>query len=62
MRDDEWRGFSKAELDTLLKCLERRVEIVIQGKTAKVTLGFELDAAGYVISKAPRWIKPASVS
>jgi len=57
-KNDEWRGFSKAELDTLLKCLERRVEIVLQGKTAKVSLGFEVDAMGYVVSKRARWIRP----
>ena len=41
---ENWDGLSQPMRETLKKCLERQVEIVVKGKTNKVTLAPELTA------------------
>jgi ankyrin repeat protein len=57
-RNDEWRGFSKAELATLDKCVARQVEITLSGQSTNITLAPEIDERGYVVTKVPFWIAP----
>jgi len=65
--NEPWKGFAKSTLEPFEKCLSRRVDIVVKGKTKSVTLGPDINfqnrppglAEGPVINtRIPFWIKP----
>jgi hypothetical protein len=68
--NEQWQGFSEAELANLNKCLSREVQVIIKGRGNKLTVGprfifsrvsgIPLSPASINIGlKAPVWLKPA---
>jgi ankyrin repeat protein len=56
-----WSGFTTKQLENLTKCWTRQVDIVVKGKTTKVTLGLR-SAPGFwpeQVQPANLWLKPA---
>jgi len=65
--NERWVGFSTNEWLNLQKCLSRKVDVIVKGKTTKVTMAAEIpeniSVGGYapptIKTKVPFWIKPA---
>jgi hypothetical protein len=65
--NERWVGFSTNEWSNLEKCLSRKVEVIVKGRTTKITLAAEsfrdtsLGRLPYVTikTKVAFWIKPA---
>jgi cytohesin len=63
--NEPWKGFSTTNLQTFLKCLSRKVDIVVKGKTNSVTLRPEVfftsgnqPTLAQINTRSPYWIKP----
>jgi len=57
-RNDDWRGFSRDQVNTWFKCLSRQVQITIGGQSTNLTLGPEVVQFGDVVTKVPFWVRP----
>jgi len=61
--NQKWQGFSIAEWTELKKCLSRKIEVIVKGKSTKVTLAPEISSnivGDYAVTTlTPFWIKPA---
>ncbi|HEV2209860.1 MAG TPA: ankyrin repeat domain-containing protein [Verrucomicrobiae bacterium] len=68
--NEQWQGFTDAELTNLVKCLSRQVTVVIKGKPANLVLGPNVEFYApsplglpgrplNIHTEAPLWLKPA---
>jgi ankyrin repeat protein len=67
-RTEKWPGFSIPELANFKNCLERHINIIVNGKTNLVTLVPEIDfnprtvlpgqSAASILTETPYWLKP----
>ncbi len=59
---ERWRGLSQPIRDTLKKCLERQIEIIVKGKAAKVMLAPEFTHGRIVIRSIASLSTPCRTS